>query len=65
MDKMKGAMFGKDRELPMGLKKKDLSVGEGAGELRNYADTAEEITAVQDSSARKLKQHEMPKGYRQ
>lgn len=62
---MKGAMFGHDRSLPMGLKQKELRVAEGAGGLNEYPDTAEEITSVQDKEASKLRSHKMPAGYRQ
>lgn len=62
---MKGAMFGHDHELPMGNRKKELRVADGAGGLRDYPDTAEEITRVQDEEAKKLRQHDMPMGYRQ
>lgn len=64
-DDMKGAMFGKERELPMGLRKKELRVADGAGKLDDYPDTAEEITRVQDEEGRKLREHDMPMGYRQ
>ena len=54
----------KDSVLPMGVKFKDESSAEGAGELSTYEDTTDKIKGVQEATKGKLKSH-MPKaGYR-
>jgi hypothetical protein len=64
-DKMSGAMFGMVREAPMGVKKKQLAEGRGAGSLADYPDTAEKITSVQDRESAKIKGHPLKPGQRQ
>lgn len=61
----KGAMFGMVREGPMGVKKKEIKKGMGAGSLKNYPDTAPEISSVQDREASKIKGHSLKPGQRQ
>ena len=64
-DEMKGAMFGKVRELPMGLKRKEYRVADGAGGLEDYPDTAEEIASVQGKESGMIRGHKMKPGQRQ
>ncbi len=63
--KMKDAMFGMDRQLPMGLKRKEMRSVMGAGGLNDYPDTAEEISSVQEKEAAKLRAHPLKPGQRQ
>lgn len=43
--------------FPEGNKKKMFQEGEGAGELKNYVDTAEEIKKEQDMAKGKAKEY--------
>jgi len=55
---------GKESILPMGVKTKSFSNGEGAGEVKEYEDTIEKISAVQANGVRKIKGHGNKPGYR-
>jgi hypothetical protein len=54
----------KESILPMGVKTKSFSNGEGAGEVMDYEDTIEKISAVQATGVKKIKGHGNKPGYR-
>lgn len=56
--KSKGSVF------PEGVKIKNESSAEGAGELNKYEDTTEAIKSQQEMSVKKVKSHPMKPGYR-
>lgn len=56
--KSKGSVF------PEGVKTKNESTAEGAGEVSKYEDTTEAIKSVQTMGEKKIKSHPMKSGYR-
>ena len=50
----------KNHPLPSGCRSKYMDSAEGAGELKEFQDTAPKVEALQDANIRKMKKHAQP-----